>query len=157
MPRVTPEWFDDLPMQQQSVMLLGARGPDTVGKFHPCKDVVRAYRATVFKAAYFGRELMWGERADSFMSLDIIADSQHWGNVVNNFFDTVDEVPHHYYLHLVHGTEIIGYKHPDHKYRVAWSDFYLRACDNLHMKPESIFDMDKRLGDWGRRYWEYAA
>jgi hypothetical protein len=38
------DWMDDLPMQQQSVVVLATRGPDGVAKHHPCKDVVRAYR-----------------------------------------------------------------------------------------------------------------
>jgi hypothetical protein len=67
---VQPEWCRALPLQQQSVMLLAARGPDGVTKMHPCKGVVVAYRGCVLLAAKYGRELRFGERADSFMSLD---------------------------------------------------------------------------------------
>ncbi len=36
---VFPEWMADLPMQQQSVMIIAVRGPDGVRKHHPCKAI----------------------------------------------------------------------------------------------------------------------
>ena len=54
---VFPEWIFRLPMQQQSVLLLGSRGPDGVEKFHPCKDVTRASLASYqpYAAGCFGK------------------------------------------------------------------------------------------------------
>lgn len=52
MPLVFQDWMLQLSMQQQSVLVLACRGPDGVGKFHPTKQVVARYRATVLKAAY---------------------------------------------------------------------------------------------------------
>ena len=152
--RVFPEWMDNLPMQQQSVLLLAARGPDGIGKRHPCKDVVRAYRGTVLKAAYYGRELRWGEKADSFMSLDLIADTASWMDVKNNFFDSIDELPHHYIMHLAHGVQILGYKHPNILFRDTWWNFYEDLCFDQHMNIESEQEMDARLSDWDEENWE---
>lgn len=145
---VQPEWCLELPLQQQSVLLLGARGPDGIGKMHPCKDVQRAYRACVLVAAKRGRELEWGEKADSFMSLDLIADHAAWTEVVKRFFQTVDDLPHHFYMHLIHGAEILGYKHPDIRVRGRWLHFYRKCCRDLHLTPETQEDMDQRLNDW---------
>lgn len=150
---VFPDWMATLPMQQQSVLVLAARGPDGVRKYHECKDVVRAYRATVLKAAYFGRSLAWGEGADGFMSMDVIADDLGWRNAVLRFFASVDELPHHYYLHLAHGAEILGYKHPDMRVRNAWRHFYEKCCDDMHVTPETEAEMERRLGDWGQAHW----
>jgi hypothetical protein len=150
---VQPEWCRSLPVQQQSVLFLGARGPDGAQKFHPCKTVVIAYRACVFIAAKYGRPLAWGEKADTFMSLDVFADEFQWNCAVNTFFDNNGDLPHHYLLHFYHGAEILGYKHPDGRYRKRWHDFYLRACEAMHINPETEEQMDKRLSDWERKHW----
>lgn len=151
---VQPEWARSLTIQQQSVLLLAARGPDGVEKFHPCKAVVRAYRGTVLVAARYGRPLHWGERADTFMSLDSIANPHAWQEDCDAYFAAVDSVPHHYQMHLLHGAEILGYKHPDINMRTRWGTFYLRGVDDMHLQPESEAQMDARLSDWNRQEWE---
>lgn len=151
---VQPDWALDLPLQQQSVLFLAARGPDGVEKFHPCKAVVRAYRGTVLVAARYGRTLRWGERADTFMSLDRIANDRHWAEDVDAYLDHVDSLPHHYQMHLMHGAQILGYKHPDTRMQLAWLRFYARAVNDLHLYPEPEAQMDERLNDWGQEGWE---
>ena len=150
---VQPEWCLCLPLQQQSVLLLAARGPDGLAKSHPCKDVQRAYRGTVLLAARYGRSLEWGERADSFMSLDQFADAAVWQDVIDSFFFWVDDLPHHFLMHLLHAAEIIGYKHPDVRFRSRWNEFYRRAVHDLHLNPETEEQMDARLSDWDRKHW----
>lgn len=144
---VQPEWCLELPLQQQSVLLLAARGPDGIAKAHPCKAVVRAYRGTVLVAAARRRPLEWGERADSFMSLDRFGDSTAWANDLVVFFDNVDDLPHHYLMHLAHGAEIAGYKHPDERFRRRWRSFYENVCDDMHVIPETERELDLRLND----------
>jgi hypothetical protein len=150
---VFPEWMRDLPMQQQSVLLLAARGPDGIAKAHPCKEIVRAYRATVLLAARYGRALEYGEKADTFMSLDVFASDEAWQQAVYAFFDHADSLPHHYLMHLMHGAQILGYKHPDERFGVRWLALYTALCEDLHLHPESEAEMDERLGDWGREDW----
>lgn len=151
---VQPEWALALSIQQQSVLFLAARGPDGVEKFHPCKTIQRAYRATVLVAALYGRQLEWGEAADTFMGLKEFANSSEWALAVNMFFDNVDSLPHHFTMHLLHGAEILGYKHPDKRFRAKWREFYERGAESFHMAPETEEEMDKRLADWGRSHWE---
>jgi hypothetical protein len=147
----------DLTMQQQSVLVLAARGPDGVAKHHPCKDVVRAYRGSVLLAAKFGRPLRWGESADTFMSLELIADDQKWAVAVQQYFYFIDELPHHYHMHLMHGAQVLGYKHPHGAMRTQWLWFYHRCVSDAHLAPETEEEMDRRLGDWGRRRWDEEA
>lgn len=144
---VQPTWCLTLPLQQQSVLLLAARGPDGVAKTNPCKSVVRAYRGTVLVAAARKRTLQWGEQADSFMSLDRFANDVLWGEDVKAFFDNVDSLPHHYLMHLAHGAEIAGYKHPDGRFRDRWRSFYESVCDDAHLTPETEAQLDERLND----------
>jgi hypothetical protein len=150
---VQPDWALALPMQQQSVLFLSSRGPDGVTKKHPCKDIQRAFRATVLKAARYGRTLEYGERGDSFMCLKQFAQDEAWGAAVEAFFDGVDSLPHHFTMHLIHAAEILGYKHPDARFRIRWRNFYERGVEDLHLTPETEDEMDKRLSDWNRKEW----
>ena len=150
---VQPEWATRLPLQMQSVLFLGARGPDGFAKFHPAKGIVRAYRGTVFLAAKFGRLLEYGEKGDDFMSLDVFASPVAWQMAIEDFLHTIDQLPHHYLLHLLHGAGILAYKHPDPRYRERWLQFYNAKVESMHLLPETEEMLDKRLGDWGEAYW----
>jgi hypothetical protein len=98
--------------------------------------------------------LKWAEPADGFMTMSVFSDWRLWGDAVQEFFDHADELPKHYLVHLMHGAEILGYKHPDTQIRRLWREFYLRAVEDLHLAPETEEQMDKRLGDWGREHWD---
>lgn len=150
---VQPVWCQNLPLQQQSVLFLAARGPDGVAKYHPSKPIHVAYRGTICMAGKYGRMLAWGEKADSFMSLHVFSDDQAWDAAVDAWFSHCDSLDYHYLLHFYHGVEILGYKHPDQRFRDRWLKFYLKACEWMHVNPETEEQMDRRLGDWGREHW----
>ena len=57
------------------------------------------------------------------------------GNNSRAFFDHVDELPHHYYMHLMHGAQIAGYKHPNDLFRRRWLDFYLDVATTFICIP----------------------
>lgn len=152
---VFQDWLFDLTMQQQSVLVLACRGPDSIAKFHPTKLIVARYRATVLKAAYLGRAMRIDEGDDTtFMTMVQFTDDKCWDQIQRYWFEHVDEVPHHYTMHLMHGAQIVGYKHTHELFRRRWHDFYLRSCHDLHLLPEYEDQMDERLGDWGRRHWD---
>lgn len=152
---VFQDWLFDLTMQQQSVLVLGCRGPDGIAKFHPTKEIVARYRATVLKAAYLGRPMCVDEGDDTtFMTLLQFSDDDHWNAMCRQFFNHVDSLPHHYYLHLAHGAQIAGYKHPMETFRHRWGEFYLRCCHDMHMMAETEAQMDERLSDWHQRHWD---
>jgi hypothetical protein len=152
-PSVQPAWCRALPLQQQSVLFLAARGPDGISKAHPCKPVVIAYRGCVLNAAKYGRALAFGEKADGFMSLDVFADLHLWTQATKTFLLYIDDLPFHYVMHLMHGVQILGFKHPDAMYRVRWQPFYEDLVREMHLNIETEDEMDKRLGDWERRWW----
>ena len=153
MTSLLPDWMLELPLQQQAVLLLAARGPDGIAKSHPCKDIQRAYRGSVMRAGRFGRMLRWGEKADSFMGMDLIANEVLWTAAVKQFFHEVDSLPHHFTAHLAHGAQVLGYKHPEYMARIRWLGFYLAWCEDLHVRPELERDMDTRLSDWDQAEW----
>jgi hypothetical protein len=152
---VQPEWCLSLPLQQQSVLLLASRGPDGIAKTHPCKRVQRAYRACVLIAAYEGHLLEWGEGngCNTFMGLDEFANDVAWPAIVDSFFQTHDDLPYHFLMHLLHGAEILGYKHPDTNFRNRWRNFYLRGVHEFHLNFETETQMDARLCDWNQEHW----
>lgn len=143
-------------MQQQSVMVLACRGPDGVAKYDPTKHVVQRYRASVLKAAYLGRSMRVDEvnGGGSFMTLAGFSDDLAWRTITKQYFEYGDSLPHHYRSHLMHGAEILGYKHPDELFRRRWCAFYFECCDDLHLNPETEAQMDLRLSDWGREHWD---
>lgn len=154
---VFQDWLFDLTMQQQSVLVLGCRGPDGIAKFHPTKVLVARYRATVLKAAYLGRAMRVDEGDDTtFMTMIDFSNDANWRRVCKEFFEHVDSLPHHYYMHLMHGAQIAGYKHPIPIYRDRWTGFYQQCCHDLHLTPETETEMDARLSDWDRRFWDIA-
>jgi hypothetical protein len=59
----------------------------------------------------------------------------------------VDEMPHHFQLHMMHAAEILGYKHSDPGVRKWWNEFYLMIVNDAHLMPETEERMDWRLGD----------
>jgi len=153
MPSVLPEWISELPLQQQSVLLLALRGPDGVRKHHPMKAIQRCYRGTILKAAAYNRMLDVGEKADNFMCMENIGDLQLWGEMIKDYFAYIDELPHHFHMHLMHGAEILGYSHPEPWLRGRWYRFYKACCDDAHVPLETKYQMDRRLSDWDRESW----
>lgn len=151
---VFQEWIFALPMQQQSVLVLALRGPDGIAKHHPCKGLTQRYRAAVLKAAYLGRAMRVDEfDKTTFMSLAHFSSDEHWLAILRDYMEAVDTIPHHAHLHFMHGAQIIGYKHPTMLFRERWLYFYSRACDDLHLNPETEAEMDARLNDWNREHW----
>ena len=89
----------------------------------------------------------------TFMTLTGFSDDAHWDMLCRDFFDHIDEIEHHYYMHLAHGAEIIGYKHPLPLMRERWCGFYYSCAENLHMRPETEAELDARLCDWMQEFW----
>ena len=152
-----PEWLSKLTIQQQTVLMLGSRGPDGISKDHVCKDVVRCYRATIFRAAMYGEffpeSYNLTDKGDSFMSLDSMATPGIWEETIRKFLYSIDELPHHWVSHMMHGAQILGYKYPMLVMRLRWLNLYEAMADDIHLNPETETEMDYRLNDWGRAMW----
>lgn len=147
--RILPDWMDDLTLQQQAVIVLALRGPDGFAKTHASKPVLHYYRAAVLKAAHIGRHLRKGKHVPSLMSR-ICDGEQAWKDALHLFKSVEDELPLHYYTHLMHGAQVLSWAHEDASVRVRWREFYLQCCDYLHVPPETFEQMNVRLSDFGR-------
>lgn len=144
--RVVQEWVFDLPLMQQTVLLTAVRGPDGLAKYHISKYLIRWYRRCVLISAFDRCVIIdpHDPRGGSFLGpigevgLDELA---------SKYLCSIDEMPLHFHMHLVHAAEILGYKHPDTRISKWWKEFYFAAARDLHFNPESEQDLDCRLGD----------
>jgi hypothetical protein len=147
-PSVLQAWVCNLTFMKQSVLLASIRGPDGLHKNHVAKAILRWYRRCILNCAFDKRVhttpedqctgKFTGNLPKRFQSID---------EAVAEYHTSLDEVPHHFQLHLMHASEILGYKHPDHAIRLWWRSFYFSLAKDMHLTPETEEQMDYRLGD----------
>jgi hypothetical protein len=144
---VMQDWTLHLTFMQQTVLLTAIRGPDGLRKNSPAKPLLRAYRRTILVSSLDGCALPdpWAPGGGSFMAPLPHTASLH--DAMADFIRGADEMPHHFYMHVAHAAEIVGYKHPAVQVAHDWHGFYLAICNDLHMEPETEKKLDYRLGD----------
>lgn len=148
---------------QQTVLLTAIRGPDGIRKNHIAKQILRWFRRCSLISAFDGKILntpyAFGGGSFTGPSYEPTVLSHDWQeqmeHIIAEYLQSLDELPHHFQLHLIHATEILGYKHPDLLIRKWWYSFYSRLVHDMHVWPESEIELDKRLGDtfegWAER------
>lgn len=151
---VTQDWVQELSYMQQTVLLTAARAPDGLRKNHPVKVLLRWYRRCTLLSAFTGEAFRdpYAAGGGSFTgpftadhASDIGITTFH--EIRGVYLDHVDEMPHHFQLHLMHAAQIVGYKHSSPDTRVWWLTFYEMIVNDAHLFPESEALMDERLGD----------
>ncbi len=130
---VLKEWVFELPFRMQSVMMSALRGCDTARKDDASKFITRGLRAVLLNNA---------DPSNTFIVGDGIPDAAH----VKTFLWDLDAYPLHFVMHTTHAAEIVGYKHPDERMRIFWSQFYRDLVKALHLNPETEVQLDVRLG-----------
>lgn len=170
------DWVVQLPWMQQSVLFAAVRAPDGIRKDHPIKVVMRWYRRCVLMCSFEGEALLdpftlgggsftgpfTAEHASEFLLTNDanFSEVQDWWDKATmpercSIFDRirlvylrhVDELPHHFQLHLMHAAEIIGYEHSEPWIAEWWRTFYLMIVNDAHLFPESREQMNERLSD----------
>lgn len=143
---VLQPWVEELTLMQQTVLITATRGPDGIQKDHIAKILLRWYRRCILYSAFDGKifKEFHEPGGGSFMGPSPIADMNE---VIDGYLRSVDEIPHHFQLHLMHASEIIAYCHPDEWYRNWWFNFYKRVVNDAHLTIETRMQMMKRLGD----------
>lgn len=142
----------DLPLRQQGVAILALRGPDGMRKESDAKPVMRTLRACIMNSGREGVPMKLGQafEGDNFMRMDLIGNETVWDMVCNGFFGNIDELPLHFYQHLIHAAAVVGFNHPIPIVAQRWLAFYHRGVDRLHMKPETREEFVFRLRDGDR-------
>jgi hypothetical protein len=165
---VTQEWVATLSMMQQTVLLTAVRGPDGISKYTNVKMLLRWYRRCLLLSAVDRKVLTnpYDSRGGSFTGPSYTEGDPRWpadwrasmATIVDNYLRELDAIPipHHFHMHLMHAIEIMGYKHPTLEVRAWWHSVYLRFVNDMHVRPETEEDLDRRLGDT-REGWLEAA
>lgn len=159
MPSVLQKWVSDISMMQQTVLLTAIRGPDGIAKYSKSKFLLRWYRRCVVLSAMDGKVLdnPYDANGGSFTGPSCsCVDDEDWeefmDGIVGEYLTTLDELPHHFQLHLIHAIEILGYKHPVPRIRAWWNRVYKTLVNDMHLMPETEEELDQRLGD-SREQW----
>lgn len=158
---VMQDWTFDITFMMQSVLITACRGPDGIRKDHPVKVLIR-YLRRCFLICAFDAKVRWSpyepgggsftgplklKEGDQGKDYDLVSNTGHIDAYIETYLRHVDELPHHFQLHMMHAAEILGYKHPDDDVRGFWKAFYLAIVNDAHLRSEPEEMMDRRLGD----------
>lgn len=152
---VLQPWVCGLSLMQQTVLITAIRGPDGIPKYGPTKLLLRWYRRCILLSSMEtpdNRVLItpYQQGGGSFTGPSM-SPATDWRDamdeIVGQYLRELDAIPHHFQLHLLHGIEILGYKHPGPMIRPWWREVYHRLVHDMHLWPETEVQMDRRLGD----------
>ena len=128
--KVLQDWMGELTWKQQSVVLSSLRGPDNF-RFPGIKIVNRWLRGVTQNNADSSTEYM---RKLELPPIEQLCEEAEYTSV-------------HYFCHLMHALEIIGYNCPEREIAGIAEDYYLGLVNALHLNPETKEQLDKRLED----------
>ncbi len=140
-------WVCRLPYMQQAVIASGIRAMDGWEKLHQGKHMMRWIRRACMISSFEGYPIdtpfgsgggSFTGSAPSMLTLEVIADL---------FINSRDSMSQHFYTHMMHTIQVIGYKHSDVGIRGYFYYVYKRMVNAMHVEPESQERMDKRLCD----------
>ena len=131
---VLQPWVEQLGLRHQGVLMAGVRGCDSVPKEDATKALARCFRATILRS--------FGPKPSSFIEF---VDDEELRKRMVAVLKNHDHYPIHFILHLMHGSEIIGYKWPDPA-AVFWHWFYEKLAQCFHLNVETEEQLDARLG-----------
>lgn len=130
---VLQSWVEKMPIRMQSTLILSLRGPDT----HTApgvKALGRWMRGLAFKPGNPANvaEFM-GPRPPRIQEKDSTAKE-------------LEFCTQHYFSHLMHGLEVIGYRHPDGATASHALGLFRDMAALMHLPVESREDFQVRLG-----------
>jgi hypothetical protein len=133
MTSVLQDWVMDLPLKMQSVLLTSTRGPDNF-RYESVKVVNRWIRSHLF------------HDADPSNPFILKAGDPHPLSLLDTLEHDLEYVTVHYFGHLIHALQIIGYRHPNDPTRSMALGLYSELCQRiLHLPAESRTAMEARL------------
>jgi hypothetical protein len=140
MPSILQPWVEEIGLRHQGVIVSAMRGCDTAPRHDPSKVAQRLLRGAVLEP-HIGRT----GKPKTYMVVE--PDYREWYKMIDPFLRSWDHYPNHYVMHFIHATEIIGYLGPliHPVYSERWLNFYLAACNAMHVTPESKDQLNDRL------------
>lgn len=139
---VLQDWVTALPLREQGTLLTAVRG---------CDDEPKLWRATGFADSP-------GRRITAFIRWCFMnpADAREI-DIPGAFFQSTPpdpfrpsefgHLPLHWYTHVMHALEVIGYRHPDPVIAGRCLYLYTGMVRGLHLNVESREEMAERLSE----------
>lgn len=140
MPSVLQDWVAELPLREQATLLTAVRGCDVEPK------EVLTSSASPSQARRLVAWVRW-----CFMVPDQPREVENNNSFMSRFEpipffpEMFGHLPQHWYAHIMHALEIIGYRHPDVPTRTTATELYRDMVRNLHLNHETAYQMEKRL------------
>lgn len=129
-------WVEVLPLRAQGTLLTAIRGCDEVPKL-PLDSTARQLTAAIRYAVLFpADEREVDSEPGAFMQS---RPPQDWKP------SELGHLPLHFYAHVMHTCEVIGFCHPDNSIRSAFFVVYIKMVNALHLLAETKADMMRRL------------
>lgn len=138
MKSILQDWVTELGLRHQGVLVTAIRGCDGMAKEDVTKPLARELRGLVL-VPYDDREL------DNLGGFMVRFPSEPAAHNFNALLRSLDHYPVHYLFHLIHAVEIIGYYHPNRHARAVYFQRYENFVRRLHLRPETMEQMDSRL------------
>lgn len=137
MTSVLQNWVMELPLRAQGTLLTGVRGCDSAPKYpghaqSSERQLVAFLRYCVMHPA-------------DPREVDVPGAFFQSKPPANWKASEFGHYPQHWYAHIMHCFEVVGYKHPEYSHRVLAADIYLKLVRDLHLRPEVYEDMEERL------------
>jgi len=133
--KVLREWVDELPRREQGALVVALRGCDDAPKRpydSPERQLVAYLRYVVMNPA--------DER-----EVDIEGGFMQSQPPASWKASDFGHYPQHWYAHLMHAFEVVGFRHPDGETAFTAIKIYLAFVNNLHLRPEQIGDFENRM------------
>ena len=146
---VLQDWVMELPLREQGTLLTGIRGCDlapknpvaiserygcSTGENTPERELSAFLRCCVLTAADEREIDICGAWFKS-------TPPKHWKP------SQLGHYPLHWYSHIMHCYEVIGYRHPDKNLRDECFNIYARLVHSLHLNIETKEEMIERLSE----------
>lgn len=140
---VLQNWVMELPLREQGTLLTAVRG---------CDFEAKSWTDT-------GISYSPGRRLTAFIRFCFMnpADEREVDFCEGSFFRSeppepfkpseFGHLPQHWYSHVMHALEIIGYRHPDIVVSDTARGLYLKMVHNMHLNPEWRYQMIDRLSE----------
>lgn len=139
---VLQNWVMELPLREQGTLLTAVRGCDLEPKQWIARGVAESS----------------GRRLTAFIRFCFMvpADEREVG-IQGAFFQMrppeifkpseFGHLPEHWYAHVMHALEVIGYRHPEVGIAAKAEALYRAMAHNLHLNPETKEQMIQRLSE----------
>jgi hypothetical protein len=141
---VIREWVMGLPRREQGLLMTAIRGCDLAPKNKDNEENNKGQPPERALVAYLRWLVMVpaDEREVDIPGAFMRKQAPHPDSWKPSMFE---HYPMHWYTHLMHAFEVVGYRHPDIRVKGNAQAIYKRMVEALHLHPETAQEMAERL------------